>query len=317
MPATYTHHLFAKDVFKVLDEEVKNKLKDDVNIFNLFSHSFDILFFSNSKLGHKAHNYNSNLYFLNIIKYIRDNNLYNNSQALAYLYGSICHYVLDSTIHPYIFYYTGEVKLKDKNTYKYKGLHAYYEYMIDAILYKERFNKDIYKSNISKDVFPKLKFSKSSNDMFDYVFLDTFNYKNGAKDIKKGRRVYKFMLKYAMCSRFGFKKMLLYVLDALHIFKNKKYSNCSYYIKKLDKKVLNLEHKKWCYPVDKKICYHYSFYDLYDVSIEKARKLINDLNYALDKDEKAINKVLREIGNLSYKTGKNINRKDDMKYFAF
>ena len=45
MPATYTHHLFSKDVFKVIDEDVKIKLKDDVNVFNLFSHSFDILFF--------------------------------------------------------------------------------------------------------------------------------------------------------------------------------------------------------------------------------------------------------------------------------
>jgi len=81
--------------------------------------------------------------------------------------------------------------------------------------------------------------------------------------------------------------------------------------------VLNLNHEKWYYPVDKKINYHYSFYDLYDISIEKARKLINELDNALDKDEKTVNKVLREIGNLSYKTGKSINKKDEMKYFAF
>lgn len=317
MPATYTHHLFAKDVFKVVNDDTKNKFKDNIDIFNLFAQSFDILFFSNSKLGNKAHNYNSNLYFENMIKYIRHNNLLDNSQVLAYLYGSICHYVLDSTIHPYIFYYTGRVIVGDKSTYKYRGLHSYFEYMIDAILYKERNQKDIYKANVTKDVFPKLKFSKELNSMLDYVYLEAFNYGKGAKTINKGRKVFKFMMKHGMSSRFGFKKMMLCFFDSLHILKNRKYSNCSYYIKNLDNSVLNLEHKKWFYPVDKKISYHYSFYDLYDISIEKARKLINDLDNALDKDDKSVNKVLREIGNLSYKTGKNINKKDNMKYFYF
>lgn len=31
-----------------------------------------------------------------------------NPQVLAYLYGSLCHYVLDSTIHPFIYYYGGK-----------------------------------------------------------------------------------------------------------------------------------------------------------------------------------------------------------------
>lgn len=317
MPATVTHNIFAKDVFKVIDVNTQTKIKDNVEVFNLFAQSFDIMFFSNSKLGHKAHNYNSNLYFESIIKYIRNNNLYNNSQILAYLYGSICHYVLDSTIHPFVFYYTGRVKSKDKNTYKYRGLHSYFEYMIDAILYKEKYNKDIYKTNITKEVFPKIKFSRELNDAIDYAYLQAFNCNKGAKDINKGRKVFKFLMKHGMCSRFRVKKALIQFFDSLYILKDRKYSNCNFHIKKFDYSVLNLEHKKWVYPVDKKISYHYSFYDLYDISIEKARKLINELDSVIDKDDKSINKVLREIGNLSYTTGKNINKKDVMKYFAF
>lgn len=317
MPATNTHHLFTKDVLKVINESTKNKFDDSADIFNLFGKSFDILFFSNMKLGIKAHNYNSNLYFENMIKYIRQNNLYNNSQVLAYLYGSICHYVLDSTIHPYVYYYTGRVKKKDKSTYKYRGLHTYFEYMIDAILFKDRYNKDIYKVNIVKDVFPKIKFSKELNEMIDYVYLETFNYNKGSNAINKGRRNFKFVFKYGMCSRFGIKKGFYRFIDFFRFKKHDKLYFYSYHIKKLDRKVLNLNHEKWFYPVDKKISFHYSFYDLYDISIEKARKLINDIDKVLDKDDKDIKKVLREIGNLSYKTGKNINKKDDMKYFAF
>ncbi len=317
MPATNTHHFFTKDVFKVININVNKKISDSVDIFNLFGKSFDILFFSNMNLGNKAHNYNSNLYFQNMIKYIRNNNLYNNSQALAYLYGSICHYVLDSTIHPYVFYYTGRVKTNDKSTYKYRGLHTYFEYMIDAILFKERNNKDIYKSNLTKEVFPKVKFSNDLLNMIDYVYLQTFNYNKGAHSIIKGTRNFRLVFKYIMCSRFGLKKIFYRFIDFFRINKTDRLKYYSYHIRKLDMNVLNLNHEKWYYPVDKKINYHYSFYDLYDISIEKARKLINELDNALDKDEKTVNKVLREIGNLSYKTGKSINKKDEMKYFAF
>jgi len=317
MPATYTHHIFTKDVFKVINEEAQSKIKDNIDIFNLFGKSFDILFFSNSKLGHKAHNYNSNLYFVNMVKYIRDNKLYDNSQALAYLYGSICHYVLDSTIHPYVFYYTGRYKHSDKSTHKYRGLHSYFEYMIDAIFYKERNKKDIYKVNLAKEVFPKLENFDDLKDMINYVYKETFNYDKGFQDINKGRKNFKLLMRFGMCSRFGVKKAIIRFIDFLHIFKGSKYANANYHIKKLDMSVLNLEHKKWCYPVDKKINYHYSFYDLYDISIERARNIINELNRVIAKDEKEVKKVLRNIGNLSYSTGKNISKKDEMKYFAF
>ena len=41
MPATYTHHLFTKDVYKALDINIQKKL--DSNLFDLFGKSFDAL----------------------------------------------------------------------------------------------------------------------------------------------------------------------------------------------------------------------------------------------------------------------------------
>ena len=58
------------------------------------------------------------------------------------------------------------------------------------------------------------------------------------------------------------------------------------------------------------------FYDLYDIAIIKAIRLISLIDESIDKDEKAIKKVLKEIGNLGYGTGVNENRKVYMKYFA-
>ena len=70
MSATYTHHLFTKDVYKSLDTNIKEKLDSD--IFNLFGKSFDALFFYKPKLGSYAHNHEANLYFANIIYYLRE-----------------------------------------------------------------------------------------------------------------------------------------------------------------------------------------------------------------------------------------------------
>ena len=117
MPATYTHHIFTKDVLKVVDLDVKEKLEKKEDLFNLFGKSFDILFFSKAKLGHFAHKNHVNLYFQNILKYIKENRLEDNEEVLAYLYGSLCHYILDSTIHPYIVYKTGKFNIKNKVIY--------------------------------------------------------------------------------------------------------------------------------------------------------------------------------------------------------
>lgn len=315
MPATYTHHVFTKDVYKVIEKEIQEKI--DVPIFNLFGKSFDILFFSKPKLGIYAHNHDVNAYFANIIKYIKKYEYYRDPQVLAYLYGSICHYVLDSTCHPYIYYKSGKYQMNKKATKKYKGLHDWFEYMIDAIFYQERNHKMIYKSHLKKEIFPKIQFHKDLDKIINSVYLDTFGEQNASKTMKKGIKNYQFVFNHIMMSRFGIKYHIYRLLDKVHITKKCTLANYCYYIKTLDTSVLNKERNKWYYPVDKKVNYHYSFYDLYDVSIEKARVLINRIHHALDKDDKEIKKVLREIGNLSYSTGKNANKDYVMKYFEF
>ena len=305
MPATYTHHIFTEDVYKVINDNIQYKLRNSKDMFNLFGKSFDILYFTNkSSLGHFAHNNNVNLYFQNIITYIREHDLINNGDVLAYLYGSICHYVLDSTVHPYIYYKTGKYKPKNKKTYKYKGMHAYYEYMIDAAFYETRNLKPIYRRALSKELFPKIVFEPELKKIIDYTYLNTFCVSNMSKYIIKGKRNYAFVMKHIMESRLGIKSFFYKIIDKTKLVKRWTLNNNCYYIKKIDKRVINLEHKKWFYPVDKKMNYHYSVYDLYDLAIEKARVLINLINESLTEDDKTIKKVLKEIGDLSYTTGK-------------
>lgn len=140
MPATYTHHIFTKDVYQSLNEEIKNKINPE--LFHLFGKSFDTFFFYKPKIGTYAHNHCANLYFANIIEYMRNHELTHDPSLCAYLYGSICHYVLDSTAHPFIYYYGGKYDSKNKKTRSYRGKHDYIEIMIDALMCEERYQKE-------------------------------------------------------------------------------------------------------------------------------------------------------------------------------
>lgn len=312
MPATYTHHIFTKDVYQSLNEEIKNKINPE--LFHLFGKSFDTFFFYKPKIGTYAHNHCANLYFANIIEYMRNHELTHDSSLCAYLYGSICHYVLDSTAHPFIYYYGGKYDSKNKKTHSYRGKHDYIEIMIDALMCEERYQKRIYQNHIGREVFPKLKFSSELKNAFNQVYFDTFQIKNGSSKYIRSYKNYRFVFKHFMCSRFGVKKKIYMFLDLFPL--KIKLQNFCYYVKKPDHSVLNLEHRKWVYPVDKKISFHYSFYDLYDVAVIKACKLITLLDQAIDQDDRAVKKALKEIGNLGYSTGVNENRKVTMKYFA-
>ena len=104
MPSIVTHHLFAKDCLK------DTKLKKNIDIYYIFAQSFDNLFYYKffipgqgkkiRKLGNLGQKSKTNEYFLNILDYIKQHQQQNNEELLAYLYGSICHYTLDSNAHP-------------------------------------------------------------------------------------------------------------------------------------------------------------------------------------------------------------------------
>lgn len=314
MPATVTHHLFTNDVYKNLKIEIKNSINED--LFNIFGKSFDILFFTNSKIGFVAHNNKVKEYFYNLIKYIKDNDLTNNPEILAFLYGTVCHYVLDSTIHPYVYYKSGRYYYDDKPTLKYRGKHAYVETMMDAAIYEQQKKTPIWKACLAKEVFSSnLKFSLELENMINDVFVKTYNVNNVSYLFKNGYRNYRFLFKYGMVSRWGIKAFIYKILDVFKVYKKGRLRNLCYYIKSVDNNVLNLDRNLWCYPADKNLSFHYSFFDLYDIAIEKAKNMITFISDNLDNAD--VNILLDKIGNNSYYTGLDVDEKYKMKYFEY
>ena len=189
MPSIYTHYVFARDVKNKLPKKIQNIIEEKFNYYVMFSQSFDNLYYYNflsfkkgkhiRSLGSYAHRHKTNKYFKNIIEYIINNNLQKDPEVLAYLFGSLNHYVSDSIIHPYISYRTGRYsKSRKDETKKYKGIHTNTEIRIDAYYYNKDTNKDYKKFKIYKDFITKLNFSKHLKDTINYTFKETFNVDN-------------------------------------------------------------------------------------------------------------------------------------------
>jgi hypothetical protein len=105
MPTTYAHYTFGMKVLDELKEELREKIKKNIELYHIGLHGPDILFYykplkSNkiNQLGHDIHKEKVSIFF----EKAKDKVKTCDEKALAYLAGFICHFVLDSRCHPYI-----------------------------------------------------------------------------------------------------------------------------------------------------------------------------------------------------------------------
>lgn len=328
MPSSVTHALFALDVYDNLNKEYQKKISNKLENYKTFAQGPDPLFFynlSNLKRGKNIrniypeliHTSNTQKFFISLIAYIKDNNLENNSEILSFLYGFITHYILDSTIHPFIIYKTGIFSQKDNSTYKYNGLHNDMEVYIDSYMIFQRekvFPKDFKTYNFICNI---REFSDEINLLLDNIFEDVYNINDFSKVYFKSIKQMKNIFRIYRYDKFGIKKIGYKFIDFLLPKKYLKKEMLSYHVNPNNKKhYLNLEKNEWNHPMNKYEYYNYSFVELYKISINRAVNTINYVNDVLygKKNIKSLEKVFT---NLSYVTGKDCKLKEKCQYFEF
>lgn len=321
-----THTYFAEDVYDKIDKNIKNKIKNNVNDLKTFAQGPDPLFFYDiigvkriiKKFGGYVHQNKTQDFYINLINYIKENNLEQDSSVLPFLYGFICHYVLDSTIHPFIAYKTGEFKKKEKNTYKYNGLHHEMEYYIDIYLIyqKERIKPKNFK--VYKKILNTKNLTPSLSKTIDFVFKQTYNKDNMSSIYLKSIKKMKTFFKIFNYDRYGLKKILYKMIDLVSPNSFEKKEILSFNMPHNRKEhYLNLEKCTWNHPMYKEEIYNYSVIELYIIAIKKATYLINETDKILNSSTLNISKLKLLFDNLSYKTGKNCDDKTELKYFEF
>ena len=323
MPATAVHAYFAQDLNDILPKEIKNKL--DVNRLKTFGQSTDSLMFYNlfSILPGKKirdfqkyfHTNKTQEFFINLINYIKENDYTEDIDVNSFLVGAICHYVLDSTVHPYIYYKTGYFNKNDKSTYKYNNVHTFMETFLDNDMIKRRESINPYKFNISKFSFDTSKFSNELNDTIKYTFKETFDVDNMDKIYYKSLKQMRNSIFIFRQDIYGIKKFFYKLADTFTSKRVFRFEAISYHYPLNDRhNFLNENHKLWRNPCDYSLTSEESFLDLYLRALKLTKVMIcASFDYINGKDIE-LEKIFI---NKSYITGLDCELDKELKYFEF
>lgn len=106
MPSTYAHYRFGKEIKDLLDTNKQKIIEQYPTLFQLGVHGPDLLFYYHplhhndvSALGNTIHSLPAEQFFGPLFQRLKETD---SPAALAYLYGYLCHFGLDTTCHTYI-----------------------------------------------------------------------------------------------------------------------------------------------------------------------------------------------------------------------
>ena len=322
MPASVTHAFFANDVYDILTEKIRNTLILDK--CKMYSQSIDACKFYNLLSlvpGKKIrdfdkyfHNNKSQDFFINFLTYMKDNDI-NDSDTYSFLFGFISHYVLDSTIHPYVIYKTGEFDKNNKDSFKYNNLHHFMESFIDNDMISRRYNTNPYKFDYSGFIFTDKDISKELDKTIDYAFYNTFGINNMSKIYTKSLKQMDVFIRLFRKDSYGIKKFFYKLIDTFTFKNTFRLDAISYHVPLEDEhNYLNKDNLLWRNPTTYNMTSNESFVDLYLKAVKKAKVIVcacYDYLNGKDIDLKQI------FDNTSYVTGINCDDKKELKYFEF
>lgn len=323
MPATVTHSYFTIDVFDCLPDDIKNNI--NLNKMKMFGQSFDPLMFYNlfsplpgmkiRKLQNYCHTHKTKDFFINMLNIMKEKNLGDDIECFTFLNGFICHFVLDSTIHPYVIYKSGVFNKKKPNTYKYNNVHAFMETFIDNDMIKRREDTNPYAFRIDKFCFDIEPFSINLDYLIDMTFYKTYKIKDMSYIYYKSLKQMKSAIRLFRMDKYGIKKNIYKLVDTFAPKKTYRFEAISYHYRLDDRhNYLNSNNSLWRNPTTYDMTSNESFIDLYMRSIKIAKIMIcASYDYLHGKDID----LDRIFHNNSYLTGLDCDIKKELKYFEF
>ncbi len=292
MPTLYTHYEFGQTVLNNLNGDVQKEIKENINYYNMFNQGFDNIYYylfrwiHYRKFGIYAHKHNIDLFFKNIILFIQNNNLENDSKLTTMFYGFLNHYTLDTLMHPLINYQVSNLKIP----------HTKLEYMLDYEYYQE-LNSEKWNGKLYRTLIPKVKFDKNLLNLINYSFFHTYQEKNIGLIFKRSHSFGYYIHRYFIYDKWGLKSKFYQIIDLFSKKNAFKFSQNTFYIKKFDQRILNEDKNEWNRGKEK---YNYSMPEIYEYSLQICINL-NNLAYEIIHNQKDIEPLLEKIRKISLK----------------
>lgn len=114
MPSIYAHYRFGAQLLSQLPPPIRRTIGRFRQLYDMGLHGPDILYYQNGllpgsgcKVADKFHTQTGKVFFERVCRYVR---LSPSEGAMAYLYGVLAHYALDSLSHPFINRMAGQGK---------------------------------------------------------------------------------------------------------------------------------------------------------------------------------------------------------------
>lgn len=301
MPNIITHYLFAESVKReITDSKTLAAIKEYPNEYIIGSNGPDFFFFyhffSQKKEDVAFRNYGSVLHSSHIndfyrialeaMKAERDPDV---QEAMrSYIAGHLCHWALDSTTHPYIFYRTGDCRGYSAS------MHHRFESMMDTMMLKKLLDTDIRKFH-----FPSLSRSGLISDrvitnVYQPVIKAIFNDEITQQDIRDALADWEKLQRWLYDPK-GWKTKILKLYEK---GKHQPWLYSGNVVPTLiDSRydVLNEKHTRWVYPADPSRESCESFMELFEKAVTLAGKVIHSMDH--------VNECLGILDDITYDTG--------------
>ena len=319
MPNIITHKIFAEEVLKQLEkQDIRSIIEKHPQSYYIGSNGPDFLFFSHSKpweaykshvlnhLGSRMHATHINAFYETALRCVKaQENIQIKETMMAYLFGHLCHWALDKTTHPYIFYRTGNCKGKSA------GYHHRFESMMDTMMLEK------YKGINIKD-FPCYEICEYDEDILKAIARI---YVPSAKEVYHVD-VKVHDIREALNSWYDIQKLLYdpnnlkypIVKGVETLFRQPWKISGNIVKTKIDERydILNEEKREWLHPCDSAMRSNASFLELFQEAQSLAVAVVEKAYGCIEYDAN-VQSVMDILQNQAYDTGMDGNPK--MQYF--
>lgn len=277
MPEFTTHYLFGKSVLEDFTPEITEIINSDISAFNWGLQGPDLLFYSPvirdygkmARAGASLHRLNSEAIFNNMLDFIlsyKDDPQYRS--LCSYFYGFVCHYALDSTVHPYVYYLMD--KLDGQMT---TSRHAQIESEVASLMYRRLTGMPISSFKIYEHYSSKGSFVEPVAKMYVYLINNMLDKKVSEGVVKSGLSFCLFLnyFTYLFASQKLSNASRTAILNIFKLFLRQSDFLCSF-IKNdnVENDALNLKHDEWYNLTKPYITYSYSFPELFELAKDTA-----------------------------------------------
>lgn len=293
MPDFTTHYLFGNYVKEKIDEKSKYIINTHTQEFNWGLQGPDVLFYSKfyrdtgktARCGSALHRADPELLFSAMTKYLIESQSEESySQLLSYYYGFICHYILDSTVHPYVYYWLYEM---DDPTIK--SRHILIENEIGCLMLKQMAQQSLDDFDLSEYYESDGDFVEPITNLFVFLIKKLIDKTVNVKEIKSGFSICLTLNRLAYIlprPDYDSKAKQALIQSAMTIVKKSELLSSFIKSDNVTRDTLNLKHKEWFnlnYPDD---LFTYSIPDLFEIArsevlniYDKCNKMLESNNY--------------------------------------